>query len=92
MKPPTLIDQVAEALRSLIENEQFRRFIEARFNHEAVEGSLTMDDFQAAVMIRNWAWERGNMELGKTPLAEIKTALTHAMRRYNMSRKQRRAS
>jgi hypothetical protein len=91
-RKPTFIDLVEEVFRDIYERERFHQLVQARYNHEAVEGSTALDDFLAASMLRERALEMGIIEVGKAQLNDIKKALNHVMRRYNMSRKQRRAS
>lgn len=87
---PTLADRIEAMLPRLIEDDDFRRLIEARSNAEAAEGSLIADDTMAAMRIRNEALKQGDGELGRAKAAEVIKALGVALRRYGMSRSQRR--
>jgi hypothetical protein len=85
----TLNDIVENTYLKLWENPKFKEFVEAVEDGEAVEGSLTCDDHEAARMIRDYLREDNN-PVGSKPIASFKSALRVVMRRYNMSRKQRR--
>jgi len=82
-----LVDDIHCVL--VIENDDYRRYLQAVWNKQAVEGSLATDDIMAATMIRNKAKEMGS-ELANEELAAIVKALRVVLRRYGSSRKERR--
>ena len=90
-KPATDINgQVDEILsRTLMEDEEFRRLFEALDPEQAVEGDLT-DDHMAALKIREAAIRNSISPLATEQLATIRKALNVVMRRYGISRKERR--
>jgi hypothetical protein len=86
----TLIDQVETIHLALIDDETYRALLSATSNAEAIEGSLLDDDTLAASMIRDHAKKIGDIAVAREKLADIITALRAVMRRYGMSRRQRR--
>lgn len=91
-KPATDINgQVDEIVsRILIEDEEFRRLLEALDPEQAVEGDLKTDDHMAALKIREAAIRNGISPLATEQLATIRKALNLVMRRYGICRKERR--
>jgi len=85
----TLNDMVEELYLKLWENPQFKRYLDAVTDGEAVEGSLGCDDHEAARMLRDLA-KKENIPIKDKPLASYKLALKVVMRRYDMSRKTRK--
>jgi hypothetical protein len=85
----TLNDLVEDIHRILVEKEKYRDLLRAVYDAHAVEGSLAADNVLAAIMIREKAKEIGS-EVAKEKLAVINLALGVVLRRYKMSRKQRR--
>jgi hypothetical protein len=79
------------AALKLWENDQFKKYLYAVTDGEAVEGSLGCDDHEAARMLRELA-RKEQPAISTTPLASYKFALKVVMRRYQMSRKIRRIS
>lgn len=71
------------------ESENYRRFLHAVWDAQAVEGSLAMDNSEAARILRNKAKEIGS-EVADEKLHPIVQALNIVLRRYGASRKQRR--
>lgn len=87
----TLNDLVEDIHRMLItESAEYRAFLDAVYDEDAVEGSLSADNTLAAMMIRNKAKTIAGNELTKKKLATISKALGVVLRRYHLSRKQRR--
>lgn len=85
----TLNDMVEELYLKLWENAQFKRLLDAVTDGEAVEGSLGCDDHEAARMLRELA-RKEHSPIQDKPIASYKLALKVVMRRYQMSRKQRK--
>lgn len=83
-------DQVEDIHRVLVESEEYRKLLRATYDAHAVEGSLSMDNALAAMMIREKAKEIGNTEVADEKLAIINLGLGVVLRRYKASRKQRR--
>jgi hypothetical protein len=86
----SLNDTVEEVVVALYEHDDFRAFINAVYDEQAVEGSLAADNIMAAEMIRAKATKLGYVELSKEKLATIAKALGVILRRYGYSRKDRR--
>ena len=86
----TLNDHVEAIHLSLYEDEKYRGFIDTVYNEQAVEGSLMADDFQAATMIREKAKEVGDASVFHQNLATLVKSLSVVLRRYGISRKERR--
>lgn len=91
-KPATDVNgQVDEIVsRILIEDEEFRRLLEALDPEQAIEGDLKTDDHMAALKIREAAIRNGISPLATEQLATIRKALNVVMRRYGICRKERR--
>jgi hypothetical protein len=87
LKP--LNDQVEEVFELLIENDTFNRYLQAVYDEQAVEGSLAADNIGAAIMIRDKARELG-LPLADEKWATISKALGVVLRRYGLSRKERK--
>ena len=86
----TLNDHVEALHLSLYEDEEYQQFIEAVYSEQAVEGSLIADDLEAARMIRDKARSIGDMTVGKQKLATLVKAMNVVLRRFGISRKERR--
>jgi hypothetical protein len=87
----TLNDLVEDIHRMLVnESEEYRALLRATYDAHAVEGSLSMDNAVAAQMIRKKAKDIGSTEVANEKLAIINLALGVVLRRYHVSRKQRR--
>jgi hypothetical protein len=87
----TLNDLVEDIHRTLVnESERYRSLLRATYDAHAVEGSLSADNILAAMMIRDKAKDIGSSEVAEEKLAIINLALGVVLRRYKMSRKQRR--
>ena len=88
-KERTLNDQVEELHLILVENPQYRAYLRAVVDPQAVEGSLSTDNVMAAMMIRDRA-KKVDSEVKDEKLATIILSLGVVLRRYGFSRKQRR--
>jgi hypothetical protein len=86
----TLNDMVEETHLQLIEDDKYRDYLNAVWDEQAVEGSLSADNIMAATMIRTKAVKMGNAILAREKLATISKSLGVVLRRYEFSRKQRR--
>jgi transcriptional regulator of acetoin/glycerol metabolism len=86
----TLNDDVEAIHLSLWEVPEYQRLLDAVTSEDAVEGSLTIDDAKAAEMIRTEAAKKGNRLVASKKLGTIVQALHVVMRRYGISRKERR--
>jgi hypothetical protein len=86
----TLNDMIETLHISLYENTEYQRYLDAVHSEQAVEGDLFCDDIEASRMIRAKAREDGNKYVASQKLATIRKALMVVMRRYGMSRKERR--
>ena len=86
----TLNDHVERLHLSLYEDPAYMRLLEAVDSSDTVEGSIIADDLEAARMIRERAAATGDMVVIKKKLVSISKALCVVLRRYEMSRKERR--
>jgi hypothetical protein len=86
----TLNDQVEDIHRVLVEDADYRSYLRAVWDEQAVEGSLAADNIMAATLIRNKAKMVEGSDVGKEKLATIAKALGIVLRRYRASRKERR--
>ena len=86
----TLNDMVEEAHIALYDDDRYVAFLNAVYDEQAVEGSLSADNIMAATMIRDYAKKNGGGQLVNEKLATISKALGVVMRRYEISRKERR--
>ena len=87
---PTLNDKVESHYLALFEDEQFRGYLYAVWDEQAVEGSCAVDNVKAAEMIRRRAQETGDVEVSKQKLATLVKSLNVVLRRYHESRNERR--
>jgi hypothetical protein len=87
----TINDYVEDIHRQLVENPQYRSYLYACWDEQAVEGSLSADNTMAAKMIRDKAIELDVEHLlSREKLATISKSLGVVLRRYHSSRKERR--
>src|SRR6516165_3890084 len=70
----TLNDMVEEMYLKLWEDQQFKEYLDAVTDGEAVEGSLSCDDHEAARMLRDYA-RKQNSPIRDKPLHSYKVAL-----------------
>jgi len=70
--------------------DRYLSLLRATYDAHAVEGSLSADNTLAAIMIRKKAKEMGIVDVAGEKLAIINMALGVVLRRYKLSRKQRR--
>jgi hypothetical protein len=91
----TLNDHVEDVHCALLtsddDGERYRALLDAVYDEDAVEGSLSIDNALAAQMIRNYATDQNPKHLlaGKK-IATISKSLGVVLRRYNASRAERR--
>lgn len=87
----TLNDMVEDLHRGLVdESPQYRDLLRATYDIHAVTGSLSFDNCLAAQMIQKKAKDNNTVDVANEKLAVINLALGVVLRRYHMSRKQRR--
>jgi len=86
----TLNDHVETIHLQLYENAEYQRLLDAVYDEDAVEGSLSADNLLAAQMIRECAKQNGrDPYVAEKKLATLSKALGVVLRRYGMSRKER---
>jgi len=73
----------------LMNDEEYLSLLDAVYDEQAVEGSLNADNVMSAKKIRDMA-EKRNSPLKDQKLATISKALGVVLRRYGVSRKDRR--
>jgi hypothetical protein len=89
MRARTLNDYVEDVFLRLFDtDESFRELLDGVSNADSVEGTVRADDYQAARVIRDAAQE-GSPIKGKN-LEAIRKALNVVMRRYGISRGERK--
>ena len=86
---PTLNDVVHSYHVAMWEDPQYHRYLDAVYDEDAVEGSLALDNGEAARMIRERAIAADDKRLATKKLATISKALNVVLRRYGISRKER---
>jgi len=86
----TLNDYVDDIHTRLWSDEKYRRFIDAVYDEDAVEGDQRVDDYKAAELIRDFARETNVPMVGDKKLATIRHSLQVVLRRYGISRSERR--
>ena len=86
----TLNDYVEDIHVKLWPNPTYQKLLDAVYDEDAVEGSLTADNLEAAGMIREFAAGEGQVpQVAGRKKATIVKALNVVMRRYHMSRGER---
>lgn len=92
MSKLSLNDLVEQAHLSLYHTSQdYRAFLYAVYDEQAVEGSLSADNVMAAEKLRDFAREHDDLvDLAKEKLATISKALGVVLRRYKSDRKSRK--
>jgi hypothetical protein len=88
LRTRTLNDFVEDVFLALFDDPDFQKYLDAVGNDDAVEGSVLADEFEAARMIRKHAPDSSPLKQKK--LETIRKALAVVMRRYEISRKERR--
>lgn len=84
----TINDMVEDAHLALFASDpEYPPLLDAVYDEQAVEGSLSADNIVAAQKIREWGHDTS---LVKEKLATISKALNVVLRRYEFSRKERR--
>jgi hypothetical protein len=93
---PTLNDRVDAIHIRLWPNDKYRRFLDAVYDEDAVEGSLSADNIFAAMMIREFAAGKGGDDSGANDgyvatkkVATIAKSLGVVLRRYGIGRRER---
>lgn len=91
----TLNDHVEDVHCSLLvsdeDGERYRSLLDAVYDEDAVEGSLSVDQTLAAQMIRSYASDQNSKHvLAAKKIATIAKSLNVVLRRYNASRTERR--
>lgn len=92
MQKPTLNDEVDRIHFDLWVDEKYQALLEGVYDEQCVEGSLSADNLMAAMMIRDYALSKGNDYVAREKLATIGKALNVVLRRYGISRNERRNS
>jgi len=69
---------------------EYVSYLDAVGSEQAIEGSLVADDLEAARIIRDYAQEHGIHVVGSLKLHTIRRALLVVLRRYRISRSERR--
>lgn len=85
-----LNDLVEEIHLKLIDDQRYRRFRYAIYDEQAIEGSLAMDNAEAAQMVRDYAKKNSVTEVAEQKKATIAKILGVVERRYGQSRVERR--
>lgn len=88
----TINDLVEEIHLVLVmsSDDTYRKFLDAVYDEQAIEGSLAADNIEAARLIRDEAKKRNVIRIADSKLATIVKALNIALRRYGESRNERR--
>ena len=86
---PTLNDRVDAIHVKLWADDGYRAFLDAVYDEDAVEGSLSADNIFAAMMIRDYAKANGDHYVAGKKVATISKALAVVLRRYGIGRKER---
>jgi predicted O-methyltransferase YrrM len=87
----TINDRVEEIHLALWDDDpEYKLYLDAVVDSQAKEGALVVDNVIAAQKIRAYAVEHNIDGVRNQNLATINKALSVVLRRYNISRKQRR--
>jgi hypothetical protein len=87
----TLNDQIEEIHLKLYEtNPKYKDLLEAVWDSDAVEGSLSIDNTLAAQMLRQQAIDDHNADVSRRKLDTIVKCMGVVLRRYEFDRKTRR--
>lgn len=94
MAQKNLNDEVDEIHFALWSDQSYQDYLDAVYDEQAIEGSLAFDDSEAARAIRTYAQMDANRvrypRTAREKLAIIAKALHVVLRRYHISRKERR--
>jgi hypothetical protein len=85
-----LVQDMHQTLLNSSESDSYIAFLTAVYDEQAVEGSLAADNIEAARMIRDRARTVDGNSLQHEKLATIAKSLGIVLRRYHLSRKERR--
>lgn len=88
----TIYDFVEDIHRVLMgsdDNVDYRRWLDAISDDQAIEGSMLIDDSKAAEIIRDYAKDNGIVDVANAKLAAVVRALKVVLRRYGVSRQER---
>jgi len=87
---PSLNDDVDRIHVILWDNPDYKKFHDAVFDADAVEGSCTADNFEAARMLREFAAKHEEfVYVAKKNLTTLVKSMSVVLRRYHMSRHER---
>ena len=86
---PTLNDRVDTIHMQLWANDEYRKYLDAVYDEDAVEGSLATDNTFAALMIRQHAKVIGDTYVQNKKVHTIVKALNVVLRRLRISRAER---
>lgn len=73
-----------------IEREDFLKYLDGIYDSQTIEGTLALDNAEAARIIRNTAKKLGQSRLGETKLDAVIKSLNHVLKRAGLARKDRR--
>lgn len=90
VKTRTLNDYVEECHVAIWEDMEYQKAIEAVYDEDAIEGSLSADDFLAANLIRKYAKDHNIVFVRDKKLATIVKAMKNVWKRYGITRKERK--
>jgi len=77
-----MIERIAELhWQQLIKRANYRQYVAARADAEAVEGDLAMDTFMAAKILRQAAKDAGDTQLASQKLAVLTELLAQVLGR-----------
>jgi len=88
----SLNDQVDELHLRLYEELDYRKLLDAVYPEMAITGDLKLEDGMAAQMIVAHARENGYPYIARQKLGTVVKALNVVLRRYGMSRTERRTT
>ena len=84
-----LNDMVEELHTKCFEEERYRNYLDGVWDEQCVEGSLAADNFKAAEIIRERATKEKS-PVAREKLATIVKSLGIVLKRYGISRRERR--
>jgi hypothetical protein len=85
----TLNDYVEDLHLKAWADPKYQQFLEAVYDEDAVEGSLSADNISAAQLLRELARKEAIVQVASRKLATIVKALNVVLKRYRMTRKER---